>query len=194
MIRRPPKSTLFPYTTLFRSIEVVTPLSSRKISRSGEIDWMRAANSSRRLRLASVSRSTAWSDFFSVAAPTSSADARSAPGGAKCQPRPATWPAVGPASDRAAMRPNPSPDVALRPRPATYAPAGVAHARPARCGSVVLKSSSPSPRSPESDPQAPLAFPRLHRRPAEIFGADHPHMASPSFHSPQSLANWSLHY
>src|SRR5438067_8010928 len=29
MIRRPPRSTLFPYTTLFRSVERVTPRSSR---------------------------------------------------------------------------------------------------------------------------------------------------------------------
>jgi len=50
----------------------------QKISRSGEIDWMRAANSSRRLRLASVSRSAAWSDFFSAADPTSLTGARPA--------------------------------------------------------------------------------------------------------------------
>src|SRR2546427_6202314 len=29
MIRRPPRSTLFPYTTLFRSLDVPTPPSSR---------------------------------------------------------------------------------------------------------------------------------------------------------------------
>src|SRR2546430_13612912 len=31
MIRRPPRSTLFPYTTLFRSIEVFTGLLSHEI-------------------------------------------------------------------------------------------------------------------------------------------------------------------
>src|SRR3712207_7176803 len=30
MIRRPPRSTLFPYTTLFRSISTVTPADVRK--------------------------------------------------------------------------------------------------------------------------------------------------------------------
>src|SRR5690242_20939175 len=29
MIRRPPRSTLFPYTTLFRSVRVLLPVSSR---------------------------------------------------------------------------------------------------------------------------------------------------------------------
>jgi len=45
-------------------MEVVTPLSSRKFNRSGGIERMRAMNSSRFRRLASVSRSVAWSDFF----------------------------------------------------------------------------------------------------------------------------------
>jgi hypothetical protein len=49
-------------------------------NRSGEIDWMRATNSLRRSRLASVSRSTAWSDFFLGAGRVSSTDARSVPG------------------------------------------------------------------------------------------------------------------
>src|SRR2546422_7842872 len=30
MIRRPPRSTLFPYTTLFRSVSAKTPLSSAR--------------------------------------------------------------------------------------------------------------------------------------------------------------------
>src|SRR5271165_1589445 len=175
-------------------MEVVTPLSSRKISRAGEIDWMRAANSSRRARLASLSRSTAWSDFFSAAGPTSSTDARSAPSSAKYQPRWTTWPAVEPASDQASMPPNPSLDAAPGRRPATYARVGAAPARPARCGSVVRKSSLPSPRSPGSDRQVPPMSPRLDRRPTETYGADHPYMASPSLHSPQSLAKVSLHY
>ena len=143
---------------------------------------MRAANSSRRSRLASVSRSTAWSDFFSAADPTSSTDARSVPSSAKYQHRCATWPAVEPASDQASKPPNPSPDAAPRHRPAAYVQVGAAPARPAPSASVVRKSSSPSPRSQGSDPQVPPASPRRGRRTTETYGADHPHMASP-FHS-----------
>jgi hypothetical protein len=43
---------------------VETPLSSRKISFSGSVDRMRSRYCWRRMRLASVSRSVAWSDFF----------------------------------------------------------------------------------------------------------------------------------
>src|SRR2546429_5906576 len=35
MIRRPPRSTLFPYTTLFRSPRVREPIPGRRTSRSG---------------------------------------------------------------------------------------------------------------------------------------------------------------
>src|ERR1017187_587098 len=175
-------------------MEVVTPLSSRKINRSGEIDWMRAANSLRRSRLASVSRSTAWSDFFSVADPTSSANARSVPNSETRQPHCATGPAVEPTSDLALMPPNPLPDAAPRHRPATYARVGGAPAQPVRCDSVVRKFSLPNPRSPGSDPQAPPTSPRLDRRTRETYGASHPHKLSPSIHSPQSLTKTSLHY
>src|ERR1022692_3207755 len=47
-----------------RVICVVTPLSSKKISLSGGMAWTVWRNSSRRLRLASVSRSAACSVFF----------------------------------------------------------------------------------------------------------------------------------
>ena len=47
-----------------RVIVVEMPLSSRKTSFFGSIARMRWWNSARRMRLASVSRSTAWSDFF----------------------------------------------------------------------------------------------------------------------------------
>src|SRR3712207_7952571 len=33
MIRRPPRSTLFPYTTLFRSLSVVRPVPSHRAAR-----------------------------------------------------------------------------------------------------------------------------------------------------------------
>src|SRR5260370_39826614 len=35
MIRRPPRSTLFPYTTLFRSYEIVVPTRERTFFRAG---------------------------------------------------------------------------------------------------------------------------------------------------------------
>ena len=43
---------------------MVTPLSSRKIKSSGAIEPVFARNSSRRLMFSSLSRSWAWSDFF----------------------------------------------------------------------------------------------------------------------------------
>src|SRR5687767_15644424 len=43
MIRRPPRSTLFPYTTLFRSIDVVATEQDRQIASSlAEIDTLRS--------------------------------------------------------------------------------------------------------------------------------------------------------
>src|SRR2546430_11759927 len=35
MIRRPPRSTLFPYTTLFRSLQILAHGSGRRFSRCG---------------------------------------------------------------------------------------------------------------------------------------------------------------
>ena len=49
---------------------MATPLSSWKISFSGAISPMAWRNSSRRLRLAALSRSTAWSDFFCAPDPS----------------------------------------------------------------------------------------------------------------------------
>src|SRR5438309_7064638 len=37
MIRRPPRSTLFPYTTLFRSREMSQPMTSPSLGRSRDI-------------------------------------------------------------------------------------------------------------------------------------------------------------
>src|SRR5271170_2171951 len=79
------------------------------------------------------------------------------------------------------MPPNPSPDAAPRHRHATYARLGAVRAQPAHCDSAVRKSSSPNPRLPGNDPQAPPMCPRLDHRPTETYGAGHPHMASPSF-------------
>src|SRR3989454_10968633 len=37
MIRRPPRSTLFPYTTLFRSVEIIVPLPADTMDIAREI-------------------------------------------------------------------------------------------------------------------------------------------------------------
>src|SRR2546427_7778958 len=39
MIRRPPRSTLFPYTTLFRSMALVGPASTKEIFFTARTDW-----------------------------------------------------------------------------------------------------------------------------------------------------------
>src|SRR2546427_9570472 len=39
MIRRPPRSTLFPYTTLFRSPAAITTLPQREIYKAVSIFW-----------------------------------------------------------------------------------------------------------------------------------------------------------
>src|SRR3712207_9493176 len=49
MSRRPPRSTLFPYTTLFQSGPLVTVLPGRASERADEIDFGHAAERSRRL-------------------------------------------------------------------------------------------------------------------------------------------------
>src|SRR3712207_7330138 len=43
MIRRPPRSTLFPYTTLFRSVEVLEPAARQRRAAQQVIDrpWVR---------------------------------------------------------------------------------------------------------------------------------------------------------
>src|SRR5256886_12627345 len=39
MIRRPPRSTLFPYTTLFRSLRVQTPHGAATVTREDSALW-----------------------------------------------------------------------------------------------------------------------------------------------------------
>src|SRR2546430_13392941 len=42
MIRRPPRSTLFPYTTLFRSQACEIPVQGGKVEECGDVDhWLR---------------------------------------------------------------------------------------------------------------------------------------------------------
>src|SRR3712207_9492579 len=43
MKRRPPRSTLFPYTTLFRSIEKLSYLEDYKVRKQPEIDAIKAS-------------------------------------------------------------------------------------------------------------------------------------------------------
>src|SRR2546425_6223592 len=42
MIRRPPRSTLFPYTTLFRSLAQTTPSEAREFIKSGNAKYAKA--------------------------------------------------------------------------------------------------------------------------------------------------------
>src|SRR3712207_9006591 len=44
MIRRPPRSTLFPYTTLFRSTRIVVHNTANSASASSEINYMISNN------------------------------------------------------------------------------------------------------------------------------------------------------
>src|SRR2546426_6766190 len=54
MIRRPPRSTLFPYTTLFRSVDRMRGQERRRAAAQvqGVEAWVGGANLSRRLRVA----------------------------------------------------------------------------------------------------------------------------------------------
>src|SRR5258708_29039214 len=47
MIRRPPRSTLFPYTTLFRSPCQALPADRRRLSRDPELSWRQDRKSTR---------------------------------------------------------------------------------------------------------------------------------------------------
>src|ERR1039458_6725071 len=60
MIRRPPRSTLFPYTTLFRSIELgqlVSGIARQEVRQEGAFDRGQRAD---RLQIASASAITLW--------------------------------------------------------------------------------------------------------------------------------------
>jgi len=151
-------------------------------------------NSSRRLRLASVSRSVAWSDFFSNADPTSAPDTKPARGSVLLRLRCEAWLAIGPESDRVALQPSQLPASAPQLRPVACVQACAAPARIGPCACAAPKSFWPNPHSQKSGtPNAPENS-RLRRRPIETYGANHPHRVSPSLHSPQSLAINSLHY
>jgi len=162
-------------------IEVVTPLSSRKINRSGATVRILAMNSSRRLRLASVSRSVAWSDFFSNADPTSAPDTKPARGSVLLRLRCEAWLAIGPESDRVALQPSQLPASAPQLRPVACVQACAAPARIGPCACAAPKSFWPNPHSQKSGtPNAPENS-RLRRRPIETYGANHPHRVSHRF-------------
>src|SRR3712207_7807425 len=59
MIRRPPRSTLFPYTTLFRSIAAST-LWARPASTSAAAEYTRWRDVSARTRRSAHLNATAW--------------------------------------------------------------------------------------------------------------------------------------
>src|SRR3712207_8852974 len=50
MIRRPPRSTLFPYTTLFRSASLIIVSESFELSATKPSNWVRAKSDCRRKR------------------------------------------------------------------------------------------------------------------------------------------------
>src|SRR2546426_1818874 len=50
MIRRPPRSTLFPYTTLFRSQVAVPPLTAQVVDQTGTLTSEQRAELERKLR------------------------------------------------------------------------------------------------------------------------------------------------
>src|SRR3712207_7569174 len=55
MIRRPPRSTLFPYTTLFRSFKVrMTPAAARQVARLDSVAWVGLFHPAYKLSLALV--------------------------------------------------------------------------------------------------------------------------------------------
>src|SRR5258708_12890497 len=64
MIRRPPRSTLFPYTTLFRSNRTALWKSMKHMRRDRSTNWLLAASLLRDL-LPGLLTSMAGEDFFS---------------------------------------------------------------------------------------------------------------------------------
>ena len=155
---------------------------------------MRATNSSRRLRFSSVSRSMAWSDFFSDATSASSRGAKCASDPKIPRPRLSAWPVVRPTSDRAGNQPMPQPGAALRLRLAACAQADVALVRLDHCGSVAQRFSSPNPRSPGIGLPVPPGCPHPDHRLKGTYGVDHHQGVSPWFVRRRVSPKTSLHY
>src|SRR5271165_2769910 len=134
-------------------------------------------NSWRRLRLASVSRSWAWSDFFLNGSPSASAPATGAGCCSQGQTFSSTPPAVRLRSHphgRAATQP-----VAVR-QSGVWDQAGNSVSPCARCASAPRKSSTPSPGSRRSARPTRPGYPCPGRRPPVASAANHPNRVAPS--------------
>jgi hypothetical protein len=146
------------------------------------------------LRFSSVSRSMAWSDFFSDATSASSRGAKCASDPKIPRPRLSAWPVVRPTSDRAGNQPMPQPGAALRLRLAACAQADVALVRLDHCGSVAQRFSSPNPRSPGIGLPVPPGCPHPDHRLKGTYGVDHHQGVSPWFVRRRVSPKTSLHY
>src|SRR5271157_3853473 len=134
-------------------------------------------NSARRLRLASESRSWAWSDFFLNGIPSAAAPATGAGFCSQGQTFSATPPAVR-------LRSHPHGRVATRPAVArqsgVWDQAGNSLSRSAQCASAPRKSSKPSPGSRRSARPTRPGYPCPGRRPPVASAANHPNKVAPS--------------
>src|SRR5271165_5373789 len=134
-------------------------------------------NSARRLRLASESRSWAWSDFFLNGIPSAAAPAT----GAGCCSQGQTFSATPPA---VRLRSHPHGRVATRPAVArqsgVWDQAGNSLSRSAQCASAPRKSSKPSPGSRRSARPTRPGYPCPGRRPPVASAANHPNKVAPS--------------
>ena len=114
----------------------------------------------RRFRLASVSRSWAWSDFFWAMDRASAALATTARCSVEPGPDPATSAAVPPRSDPASPRPSHEVCPGLQPSPGSACPCGQRCVPSGRCAYALLRPSSPSlrltPKPNANSPSDPL--------------------------------------
>src|SRR3712207_8190537 len=72
MIRRPPRSTLFPYTTLFRSTSVATPLTTTVAARASGVTRAYGAGDAQVLALDDVSVAIEAGRFTAIMGPSGS--------------------------------------------------------------------------------------------------------------------------
>src|SRR3712207_7922853 len=70
MIRRPPRSTLFPYTTLFRSTSVATPLTTTVAARASGVTRAYGAGDAEVLALDDVSVAIEAGKFTAIMGPS----------------------------------------------------------------------------------------------------------------------------
>lgn len=136
-------------------------------------------NSSRRLRLAWLSRSAAWSDFFSTASPAPVPGTRPVPGSVVRKPPDAVCWITQPASGPVAPAPSQRLAAVSGLRHAVCDQGGEAPARLARCDCVGQRSSWPNPGLRQNALPTLPAFRLRRRMPTEISCAGHPHTLSP---------------